>query len=553
MDRKTIIAFALIILVAFLYPTYNKLIFPKKPPVQPAVPTDTLTRAAGQATVMAPDTSVSAVPVVASPAIDTARPARQITIETDLYTMTLSTRGAVLTNFTCKKYRHGITGELVELLPAHATGALDIALGSGTKEVRFAGALFVADREGVYLADGREKDSLTFIHHAAYGLTVTKTIVFYSNKYYFDTYVTLAWNGRLDLEEYRLMWMPGLAMTEKDSARDQQGFAACYKKAGEKPVNKKYNGKPLNDRGRIEWLAARSKYFTVALAPLGVLQTGQTAGISVREGVKTDPARPISLELAMPLTNNTPHLYRVYLGPLSYPHLKDLEIGLEKELDFGWWIIRPIGVAIYQFCMWLYPFVNNYGVVIVIFSVLLKLLFYPLTAKSMTAAEDMKKLQPLMAQVKEKYKNDPQLQNQETMKLYKEHKINPLGGCLPMLLQMPVFFALFKVFDNTIEFRQAPFAFWLVDLSRKDPTFILPILMGVTTFVQMKMTTDTSNQQQKMMLYIMPPFLTFIFLSLSSGLILYYTVFNVLSIAQQYWMMRQGKNAGVALAPVAKK
>jgi YidC/Oxa1 family membrane protein insertase len=563
MDRKTILAFALILLVAFLYPTYNRLIFKKHPPQKdttaaPSTPSTTDSAAVAAVTAappeIHPDTTALLKPETTLLATDTAVPAgRTITVETEQYIMTLSTSGAGITSFRCKHYRNSNTGELTELMRPGASGALDIALGSGTKEVRFANALFIVDREGLILDKSQVKDSLTFTYAAPYGLTVTKTIVFYNDKYYFDAFIALSWKGRLDLEEYRLAWMPGLAITEKDSGRDQQGFGWCYKKTGEKPVSNRYKGKTTSDRGRVEWLAAKSKYFTVALAPLEVLKTGQTAGVTIREGAKDNRARPISLELSMPLANHARHLYRVYIGPLSYPQLKDMEIGLERVLDFGWWIIRPVSVVIYHFCMWLYPYVKNYGVVIIIFSVLIKVLFYPLTAKSMAAAKDMQKLQPLMAEVKAKYKNDPQAQNQEMMKLYKQQKVNPLGGCLPMLPQMPVFFALFKVFDNAIEFRQAPFAFWLTDLSCKDPTYILPIFMGASTFLQMKMTTDTSNQQQKMMLYIMPVVLTFIFMGLSSGLILYYTIFNLLSIGQQYLMKRTEKAAGVTPALVVKK
>jgi YidC/Oxa1 family membrane protein insertase len=203
----------------------------------------------------------------------------------------------------------------------------------------------------------------------------------------------------------------------------------------------------------------------------------------------------------------------------------------------------------------MYPYFYNYGVVIIIFSIILKVLFYPLTAKSYSAAKDMQKLQPLMAELKVKYKNDPQTLNKETMKLYKEQKINPLGGCLPMLPQMPIFFALFKVFDNSIEFRQAGFVWWLDDLSRKDPTFVLPLVMGATMFIQQKMSTNVMDEKQKIMLYTMPIIFTFIFMSLSSGLILYYTVFNILSIVQQYLINRAEKTAKAAVpaAPAVRK
>ena len=190
-----------------------------------------------------------------------------------------------------------------------------------------------------------------------------------------------------------------------------------------------------------------------------------------------------------------------------------------------------------------YDFVPNYGVVIILLAIAIKILVYPLTHKSYESMAKMQQLQPKMAALKEKYKNDNQRLSRETMKLYKEEGVNPLGGCLPMLLQMPVFFALYSVFNSTIELRQAPFFLWITDLSKPDvlplggfDLHVLPLLMAGSMFVQQKMTMK--DPKQAMLVYMMPAFMIFIFWSISSGLVLYWTMFNVLSVGQQHLINR---------------
>ena len=192
----------------------------------------------------------------------------------------------------------------------------------------------------------------------------------------------------------------------------------------------------------------------------------------------------------------------------------------------------------------LYKVFPNYGVVIIIFSILVKVVVYPLTHKSYTASAEMQKLQPKIAALRERHKDDPQKLNRATMRLYKEHGVSPLGGCLPMLVQMPVFIALYRTLSSMIELRQAEFVWWLTDLSRPDPLKVLPILMGLTSFIQQKMMMK--DPKQKAMVYIMPVFMTFIFLRFASGLVLYWTMFNVLSAVQQFVTERRKRLASEA-------
>jgi YidC/Oxa1 family membrane protein insertase len=246
----------------------------------------------------------------------------------------------------------------------------------------------------------------------------------------------------------------------------------------------------------------------------------------------------------------------VYLGPLDQSILSDYKIGLHKlVLSHGWYerTFRVISLPIVSFLKFMYLFIPNYGVVIIIFSILIKILVYPLTKKSYRSMKEMSKLQPLLLELKEKYKGDPQRYQKETMKLYKEHGVNPMGGCLPILLQLPLLAALFTVFRSTIQLRGASFIpGWIDDLSRADTVFILPfslpfygnqfnvlpVLMTVSMIIQSKMTIQ--DPKQKAMIYIMPIFMLFLFNQFPSGLNLYYTLFNVWTILQQKFIDNRG-------------
>ena len=246
---------------------------------------------------------------------------------------------------------------------------------------------------------------------------------------------------------------------------------------------------------------------------------------------------------------------RVYMGPLDYKRLKAFGIGLEENIEMGWRLIRPVSWVVLWSMTWMYKYIPNYGVVILIISVLTKVLFYRLTHKSFKSMKDMQMLQPKMQALKEKYKEDKQKLSQETMKLYKEAGVNPLGGCLPLLLQMPVFIALFNVLRYTIEVRGAHFAAWITDLSQQDVLFklpfslpligdnfsLLPILMGASMFFQTKIggsiTPGSPNTATPPGFQTMLPIVfTFLFYKMPSGLVLYWIVNTGLSIAQQYYI-----------------
>lgn len=292
--------------------------------------------------------------------------------------------------------------------------------------------------------------------------------------------------------------------------------------------------------GEIPWVALLEKYFLVAALPT------RATGNAVRASVASGQDKLASVELTgaevdLPPGGEASLGYRLYVGPKATEALAPLGANLTRVIDYGWFgaIARPL----LSFLKLLYGFLGNYGLAIIALTTLVKAVFWPLSAKSFQSMQKMKELQPKMQKLKERYSDDKNRLNMEVMQLYKTHKVNPLGGCLPMLVQIPVFFALYRVLLNSIELRHAPFFLWITDLSAKDPFYVTPLIMGASMFLQQKLTpaTGVDPVQAKMMLYGMPVLFTFMFLNFPSGLVLYWLVNNVLSIAQQGMMIRRAK------------
>lgn len=237
-----------------------------------------------------------------------------------------------------------------------------------------------------------------------------------------------------------------------------------------------------------------------------------------------------------------------YFGPKRVADLENAPGGVLSAIDYGWfgWIAAPLLTML----KWLYGFVGNWGLAIIALTVIIKLVLSPLSYKSYKSMENMRKIQPLMMKIREKYKDDKQRQNQEVMQLYKTYKINPAGGCLPILVQLPVFLGLYRALLYSIELRQASFIptlpftdiVWLADLSLKDPLYITPIVMGLTMLLQQKLTPTTGDPTQAKIMMFMPIIFTVLFINFPAGLVVYWLVNNVLSIIQQYLQLRVKKS-----------
>jgi YidC/Oxa1 family membrane protein insertase len=287
------------------------------------------------------------------------------------------------------------------------------------------------------------------------------------------------------------------------------------------------------------WTGINEQYFLVAAVAMGVEKAVCEIEAGHKEVLTASLMYP---EVVIPPGGSVVHEYRLFAGPKRLNFLEgvrggaggaDQDAKLDESVDFGWlgFLCHPMLWLLKEF----YGLVGNYGIAIIFLTIVIKILLLPLTQKSMKSMKEMAKLKPMMDDLKKKYGDDKQRLNQEMMALYKSHKINPMGGCFPLLLQMPIWIALYRMLYSAVELYQTPFIpGWIDDMSYRDPYYIMPIIMGLSMFLQQKLSpTSADTQQAKMMLYAMPIFFTFIMLYLPSGLVLYIFVNSILSIAHQ--------------------
>ena len=316
--------------------------------------------------------------------------------------------------------------------------------------------------------------------------------------------------------------------TGEEFPREAQYSGVVYS-VGKKVQNIKkgdlFKGEDRDISGTIDWSGYKTKYFFIGIVPDDYI---------TEFTLNKSPDNPIISMRSEPYS-------RFYFGPLKYPILASVKKGLEDAIYFGWGFIRPISKVIYHFINILYRYLHNYGVVVIVFAIVMILILSPITMKSFKSMSKMQNLQPKMQELREKYKSDPKRMNKETMELYREYGINPFSSCLPLFLQFPVFFALYSVLNSSIELKGAPFILWIQDLSMKDPYYILPILMGVSMFMQQRfLSPQQKTDQQKIFSFLMPVIITFVFLSFPSGLVLYWLTYNILMIFVQWYIRKQG-------------
>jgi YidC/Oxa1 family membrane protein insertase len=572
MDRRTIIAFLLIGLVIVFYPLYVKLITGGRGTLQRA-PTeqksDTSTSVKKEEgiqplTEVVESTEVSkdkkpprgeTLPFIS---VDTTTQEKLVEVETNLYRAFFSSKGGNLIRFVLKRFNYSRKGN-IQLIPQEGAGALDLEFPQ--KGIDFKDYNFYFDKKNISLSERIKCDTLNFVLKGKDGLSALKRYIFYYDKYNFELELEINGLSKLDLGgQYRLSFTPGLSVTEKNQKEDLSFFAGYSLMGGELVKLDRFKQEKGDTigiidearSGKTKWVATRSKYFLASLVPLfkegsGFVTKG-TRTFSVVNNVTSENKRiGVAIEMEIDKKESLKDKFMVYLGPVDYKILKGYNLGLENTVNLGWKIIRPFSILILWIFTTLYKIVANYGLVIIIFTILMKVLFHPLTHKSVVATAKMQEIQPLIEQLKEKYKKDPQRLNQEMMKIYKERGINPFGGCLPLLFQMPLFYALFVVCRSNIELRGAKFVFWLEDLSQMDPYYVLPIIMTITMFWQQKITIK--DPKQMALVYIMPLIFFFMFKSFPAGLTLYWTFFNILSLAEQYYIKGKTKPSPV---PVGK-
>jgi YidC/Oxa1 family membrane protein insertase len=514
-------------------------------------------------------------------------PEEILVIETDLLRIEISNMGANFKKVYLAKYNNWYSAhkdndelnfnEHVQLINFSRGNSYDISFVSTEgKGINSKDLFFKNDRkENTIKLKTNDSVTVNYTFETESGKYIRKTYTFFGNRYDIKSQITFeGFDNLISNNSFDLVWSNGIRFVERNSVDEANYSNASVYSGGEQVIvdASSVGEKTFKEfRGRIDWLTVRNKYFASIIIPdkpdkvEGAYISG-TREVAGKDGIKEF----YDVRLTLPFQNQKTesHKFTLYIGPVDYKTLEALGNNLVAIVDFGSFfglkfIVRPIAeyvlLPLFQF---LHLFIPNYGFVLVVFSLIIKIVVYPLTKSSYQSMKKMQALQPKISELKEKFKDDPQKMNKETMKLYSTYGINPAGGCLPLLLQMPIFVALWGLFQSALELRQQPFLWWIKDLSQPDiiydlgfklPLFGiqeisgLAVLMGITTFVQQKMTVKDPKQQA--LIYIMPVMLTLLFMSFPSGLNLYYFMFNILSIAQQYYINHKGGE--VELVPVA--
>lgn len=510
MDRNVIIAIVLSLAVLI---GYQYFFMPSAPPPPKDAPAQKDLSAQKEKPQEVAKTSPSPinVPITLK---DTKEPEKDIVVENDLFYAVFTLKGGTAKSITLKKYTdkagRQITFKGDNIIPPFAIG-LD-------ENFQLSNLIFKSQASDIKLDNSLPTASLVF-EYVSSEIAIVRTYTFTHDDYGF--------NLKDDVRGLNSYWITlgkDFGIYERD---DSTHFGPVLLKDSDRlEFNAADLGKegPRIYRQGLRWIAQEDKYFFSSIIPKTPI-----------EGSKVwNSSGDALIALKMPEGTNK---YLIYAGPKEYSRLKKYEAGLEYIVDYGLFSILAIPL------LWVmnlfYGVFYNYGVAIIFLTIITRIPFIPIINRGMTSMKKIQEIQPKMTEIKEKYKKDPKRMNQELMALYKKNKVNPFGGCLPILLQMPVFFALFKILSISIELRSAPFMLWITDLSLKDPYYILPIIMGATMVLMQKMTPSTMDPKQQKLMMLLPVAFTFLFMTFASGLVLYWLINNIFGIAQQFYMNKK--------------
>ncbi|MGD8471219.1 MAG: membrane protein insertase YidC [Desulfobacteraceae bacterium] len=476
--------------------------------------------------------------------------AATITVDTPLYQAKISENGAVFYSFLLKKYREKVKKDapLKQILTDNQTLGVGRLGFSGKSIAGLEKAVFSVNLPSRKLDVNDSPRNLTFTWRSQDGIVIEKTYKFAPDNYAIGMAVSIK-NGSGSAIQDRLFVTLNSNAPHGKRRYAFEGPSALINDKLEEIKTKKLKDQNTFD-GKIKWVALQSRYFMSGLIPDEVEEASLYLALNSEKFLTARYRQP---EKTIQPGTEYAYKYQLFMGPKKIQDLKNIGNDLNKVVNFGWFdfIAKP--------CLWLmnlfYSVIPNYGVAIIILTILVKILLWPLGQKSYKSMSEMKKLQPLMKEIREKYKDDKQRMNQEVMGLYRTYKINPLGGCLPMVVQLPVFFALYRMLYEAIELRHAPFLLWINDLSAPDRLFrfnfsvpfmeppygipVLTLVMGASMLLQQKMSPPMGDATQAKMMMFMPIIFTVIFINFSSGLVLYWLVNNILSIAQQYYTQKK--------------
>lgn len=466
---------------------------------------------------------------------------RRITVETDLYKAIFTSVGARLQSFQLKDFRTTVdpNSPFQETVVPGSGGELPLGVElRGSQVLADAGAPYAVEGDALSLKPG-ESGSLDFAWDSEVA-SIHKRFTFQGDRYDFSAMVS-AREVPAEYNELGVSWFKAVEAAPQAGTENVFERTAFLegRKLVEDPFDKLSAGKILT--GDIQWAGFAGRHFLVAMVPIDA----QNPRLWLKLHDHT-----VEEKVLLPLSSETvEHHIDVYIGPKDFDALEAVGHNLSRAVDLGWFGF--IAVPLLHVLKFSHGFTGNYGIDIILLTVMIKILFVPLTQRSFRSMRAMQKLQPQMTKIRERFKGSPEQMNKEIMELYRRHKVNPLGGCLPMVLQIPVFIGLYQALLNTVELRHAPFFLWINDLSAPDRLGsmqlpfvqhagipVLTLLMGASMFVQQWMSPSAGDPAQQRVMMIMPLMFTFMFVNFPSGLALYWLVNNLLTIAQQYYINR---------------
>jgi len=557
MEKRAVLAIVLSLVVVLVWSIFFA---PTPPP-----PSEVSDSAPSQAPAVAPPQDTA--PAVESvspgiterPAAPLAAPAALVTVDTGVARFTLTSQGAGVKGVQLQAYRttlaKGAPPIEIAPVPGSTTLPLTAELHLGQQVASLGQVAFTPSQTVLTLSASQPEGEVTFDGELGDGRTVHRRYRFHYTNYTFEVSTWVEGLQPPAGSSMLLLWGPGLLRHTDDVGRQGQTAEQARSYVSGKIVHEapKKVGEKQVEQGQVTWTALADTYFAAVLMPQ------EPAGEAVMAQRLEGDALEIGLRTPLNPARTT-QTVRVYVGPKSQPLLEAADPSLDKLIDLGFF--SPLARPMLQFLRWLNGWIHNYGVTIILATLLIKVAFWPLTQSSYKSMQAMQKLQPRLKELQVVYKDDRQAQQRAMMQLYREHKVNPMGGCLPMVLQIPVFFAFYNALLYAIELRHAPFICWerelwwigrgICDLSVHDPSYVTPVLMGISMFVQQKMTPTTGDPAQAKVMQFMPLMFFFFFLKAPAGLVIYWLVNNVLSIAQQLMINRSAAPA-VARTEVVSK
>ena len=552
MDKRTVIGILLILAILILTPIYQRWVMRttiKQTPQETTIPqkekpssvdtTEKVVRKAAPPETLA--TAIESPETTTLPNI----PEKIITVITDKFVVKISTKGGDIRSIRLRDIRDA-HGKEVELAPGVIGDKnSELFIISGDRRISLSSIRFTSDVETLVINEDNPKDAVTLIGSIGNNVMVQRRFEFVRGMYHINASLFIAMQDTTHtIEDVEFWWTAGILPTEKNVGWDIREIAARYRIGKEAGKYKPSRKNPIFSlEGLADWIGITSKYFTVTLA--SSKEFGSQAVLAKSYWI-TDTAiykREIP-QVSVGLRNHvaSPRVtlsYIIYAGPRDYFVLKNYGRNMTALVDLGWRWLAPITKVLMQIFRIIYAIVRSYGWAIIVFTVLMKIVLLPLAQKQLKSMRKMHEIQPVIKSITEQYRDDPQKMNIELMKVYKKHGVSPTSGCFPLIIQMPIFFALYKTLTNGFQFRAQRF-FWVPDLAQADPYIIWPIVMTVTMFIQQLIST--TDPKQKTMAYIMPLVFFFVFYKLPAGLVIYWTVFNILSIIHMIWVEKHWKS-----------